>query len=241
MSQCPDCGCDLPDSQTLCKGCYEARYTLVGKPKRSKSFRERLTRRNVLFFLGMFAGGFLEFRFDTRSWVLPTGDPYHTMPTKTAVLTAFALASLVFYVESGRRSIAHISRIHACRSEELEADIGLSNNGKFAYKNLLLWLLGEAIAGAFFYAFVTYMPDFAKIIIVMAVVAVIWYDLYFTKRTRKSYATPLVWLPLILGLFCGVVWKITGEDVWGRLGIACICVRAVYRAIDRAGDRLLRS
>ena len=241
MSRCLDCGCDLPDSQALCKGCYEARYTFVGKPQRSKSFRERLTRRNVLFFLGIFALSFLEFRFDTRSWVLPTGDRYHTMPTETAALTAVALASLTFWVESGRRSIAQVSRIHASRSEEPHANADLSNNSRFMYKNLLLWLLGEATAGAFFYAFVTYMPDFGKAIIVALAVVVIWCDGRYLERAREYYATPLFWLPIILGLFCGMVWRITGEDFWGRLGIACICVRAAYRVIDWAGGRLLRS
>jgi len=103
MAECPDCGCDLPDFQTLCKECYEARYTVLGQLRRSKSFRERLTRDNVIFFLATFAFAFLEFRFDTRSWLPPFTGTYHTMPTKTAVLTASVLASLAFYVESGRR------------------------------------------------------------------------------------------------------------------------------------------
>ena len=33
MSQCPDCGCDLPGFQTLCSECYDARYAGVGRPK----------------------------------------------------------------------------------------------------------------------------------------------------------------------------------------------------------------
>jgi len=103
MSQCPDCGCDLPGFQTLCEKCYEARYTVMGQPRRSKSFRERLTRDNVIFFLVTFVFVFLEFRFDTRRWVPPFTGTYHTMPTKTAALTASVLASLAFYVESGRR------------------------------------------------------------------------------------------------------------------------------------------
>ena len=96
-------------------------------------------------------------------------------------------------------------------------------------------LLGEAIVGVFFYALFPYMPDFALAIILLVAVVVIWYDRDFPKRTSPSYATALFWLPIVLGLFCGVVWKITGEGVWGRIGFACICVRAVYRVIDRAG------
>ena len=33
MSQCPDCGCDLPSFQALCSKCYDARYAEVGRPK----------------------------------------------------------------------------------------------------------------------------------------------------------------------------------------------------------------
>ena len=87
MSLCPDCGCDLPDSQTLCTGCYDARYAEVGLPIRSKSFRESLTRLNVLLVLGTFAFGFLEFRFNTYDYFpfnLLLGYRYHLMPTKTA-------------------------------------------------------------------------------------------------------------------------------------------------------------
>jgi hypothetical protein len=70
----------------------------VGLPIRSKSFRERVTRFNVLLFLGAFAAGFLELRFD-----LFYHYRYHLMPTKTAAVTAFVLASIAFYVESSRR------------------------------------------------------------------------------------------------------------------------------------------
>lgn len=106
MSRCPDCRRGLPDLQTLCKKCYEARYAEVGQPTRSKSFREKLTRPNVLFFLGVFAFGFLEFRFDTRDYFpfnIFGSYRYHLMPTKTAALTAFVFASFAVWVESGRR------------------------------------------------------------------------------------------------------------------------------------------
>ena len=33
MSQCPDCGCDLPSFQTLCSKCYDVKYAGVGHPK----------------------------------------------------------------------------------------------------------------------------------------------------------------------------------------------------------------
>jgi hypothetical protein len=136
------------------------------------------------------------------------------MTTETAALTAVALASFAFWVESGRRSIGEVSSVYAGRSEEPYANADLSNNRRFMYKNSLLWLLGEVTAGAFFYAFITYMSDFGKAIIVAAAVVVIWWDGRYLERARKYYATPLFWLPIILGLFCGVVWRITGEDFW---------------------------
>jgi hypothetical protein len=60
----------------------------------------------VLLFLGTFTFGFLEFRFDTSDYFpfnLFWRYRYHLMPTKTAALTAFVLASIAFYVESSRR------------------------------------------------------------------------------------------------------------------------------------------
>jgi hypothetical protein len=105
-----------------------------------------------------------------------------------------------------------------------------------AYKNLLLWLIGEAIVGVFFYAFVSHLPDFAQSIILLVAIVVIWYRVDFPKRTTRIDATLPFWLPIALGLFCGVRWKITDEDVWVRLGIICICVRAVTEfSIGRAG------
>jgi len=105
----------------------------------------------------------------------------------------------------------------------------LFNYNRSAFQNFLFWLLSEAIVGVFFYALINHLPDFAQVIILLLAIVVIWYRVDFPKRTTKIYATLLFWLPVALGLFCGVMWKITGEDVWARLGIVCICVRAVYR------------
>lgn len=102
MSRCPECGCALPGTETLCRECYSVSYALVGQPKRSKSFRERLTRRNVLFFLGIFAYGFLVCRFQISRFFF-VGHYYAPMPTKLAILTAFVLSSFAFYVESSRQ------------------------------------------------------------------------------------------------------------------------------------------
>jgi hypothetical protein len=114
------------------------------------------------------------------------------------------------------------------------ARFAVSDN-RSAYKNLLFWLLGEVIIGVLFYELLNHLPVAAQVIILLVAIVVIWYRVDFPKRTTKIDATLLFWLPIALGLFCGVMWKITDEDVWVRLGIACICVRAVYRAIHRAG------
>jgi hypothetical protein len=113
----------------------------------------------------------------------------------------------------------------------------LSNRNRSASKNLLLWLLGELIVGAFFYELLNRLADRAQVIILLVAVVVIWYRIDFPKRSTGSYATLLFWLPVALGLFCGVLWKITGEDVWVRSGIACICVRAVYRVYPLPEER----
>jgi hypothetical protein len=97
MSRCSNCGCDLSNLQTLCQECYDERYSRIGQSQKSISFRRRLTGRNVLIFLFVFAYGFLLFR--TRRFHL---DPY-AMTTKASALIAFACASIAFYVESSRR------------------------------------------------------------------------------------------------------------------------------------------
>lgn len=105
----------------------------------------------------------------------------------------------------------------------------MSNQNQFAYKYLLLWLLGGVIVGVFFDELLKRLTDRTQVIILVVAIAVIWYRIEFPKRTTNRSVTLLFWLPLALGLFCGVVWKISGEDIWVRIGIACICVRAVYR------------
>jgi len=95
-------------------------------------------------------------------------------------------------------------------------------------------LLGASIVGVFFYVLSRYMPDFAQAIILLVAVVVIWWDRDFPRRASPSYATALFWFPIVLGLFCGIAWKITGGEVWVRIGLAFICVRAAYRVIDRA-------
>jgi hypothetical protein len=93
----------------------------------------------------------------------------------------------------------------------------------------VLWLLGELTLGVLFCELLNRLTDRAEVIILLAAIVVIWYRIDFPKRTTEGYTTLLFWLPIGLGLFCGAMWKISGEEIWVRIGIACICVRAVYR------------
>ncbi len=74
-------------------------------------------------------------------------------------------------------------------------------------------------------------------IILLVAIVIIWYRIDFPQKTTNRYATLLFWLPVALSLFCGALWKITRWDVWISLGIACICVRAVYRVYPLPGIR----
>jgi hypothetical protein len=88
------------------------------------------------------------------------------------------------------------------------------------------------------YAFLTYMPDVAKAV-VLGVGLLVVFSLHFwalSKRPWKRYGTPPERLSFILAVCCGVVWKITDADVWFRLGGACILVSAGYTAVNRATD-----
>jgi hypothetical protein len=109
---------------------------------------------------------------------------------------------------------------------------GSSSDGWSAYMQMLLWILVA-------YAFFTYMPDFVKFVVLLVGLVVIWCLFLWAKmkRPRKSYETQPRRLSFVLGLCCGVVWKIAGADVWERLAIACIVVSCVYGAVYRVIDR----
>jgi len=90
------------------------------------------------------------------------------------------------------------------------------------------------------YVFVTYVPAPVAVGVLLVGLVVIWYLFWgaYSKRPRKRYRTPQETFCLILGLCCGVVWKITGAEVWGRLAIACIIAAGGYRAVYRVIDRI---
>jgi hypothetical protein len=97
---------------------------------------------------------------------------------------------------------------------------------------LLLWI-------SLSYALLTYLPGFARIVVLGAAFLAVWsLDLWaLSRRPWKRYGSPQPErLSFILCLCCGVVWKITDANVWLRLGGACILVSAIYRALRIATD-----
>ena|SRR5579863_5171384 len=89
------------------------------------------------------------------------------------------------------------------------------------------------------YAFLTCLPGFARVVVLGASFVVAWcLDFWaFSQRPWKRYgAPPPEQLSFLLALCWGVVWKMTGADVWLRLCGACILVSAIYRAVRIATD-----
>jgi hypothetical protein len=113
----------------------------------------------------------------------------------------------------------------------LNVATGRSSYSWSMYMNLLLWIFIS-------YAFLTYMPAFARAVVLGVALVGIWCLFFWaqSQRPRKMYGTPPQHLSFILGVCCGVVWKITGADVWARVGIACILVSGAYRAAYRATE-----
>jgi len=114
----------------------------------------------------------------------------------------------------------------------LTAPKGNSRYGPSAYVQLLLWILIS-------YAFITYTPEPAKAVVLGIGVAVYSYLFYWalSQRPVKKYSTPPDRLSFFLGLCFYVAGKITGADLWERLGAACILVSAGYTAVNKAIDR----
>ena len=131
----------------------------------------------------------------------------------------------------GYEELCH--RCYLARCEALAAPQDSFRRSWTTYLQLLVWILVS-------YAFVTYMPAPAKVgAILVGLLVVLYLFLWaYSRRLRKRYKTPQETVCLVLGLCCGVVWKITDAEVWGRLGIACIFVGGGYRAFHRAIDRI---
>jgi hypothetical protein len=113
----------------------------------------------------------------------------------------------------------------------LTAPQSSSSDSWSAYMDSLLWISVS-------YACLTYLPGFAKVIVLGVGLLVIWCLFFWaqSKRPWKKCGTPPENLSFILGLCCGVLWKITGADLWERLCGASMLVSAGYRAFYRAID-----
>ena len=120
---------------------------------------------------------------------------------------------------------------YLAKYETLTASKDSSSYSGSAYMLLPLWLFMS-------YALLTYIPSLARAIVLGAAFFVIL-CLHFwalSQKPRKSYNSPPELLSFILCLCCGVVWKITGGDVWFRLCGACVLVSSGYKVFYRATD-----
>jgi hypothetical protein len=124
---------------------------------------------------------------------------------------------------------------HGCHLAQYGALTAPNGSSSYSWSvciDLLLWISVS-------YALLTYLPGFAKVVVLgVGFLAVCCLDLWaFSQRPWKRYGSPPPErLSFILAVCCGVVWKITGADVWFRLGGACILVSATYRAARIATD-----
>jgi len=125
---------------------------------------------------------------------------------------------------------------HECYLAQQAASTAVKENlthNWTSYIYSLLWIFVS-------YALLRYMPDSAKVVALLLSLLVTWYLFLWaiSQRPRKRHPTPQGTFSLILGLCCGVVWKITDADVWMRLTLACFLVSAGYKTAYRAIDRL---
>jgi hypothetical protein len=115
-------------------------------------------------------------------------------------------------------------------AQDATAPEGSSSYSWSVCMDLLPWIFVS-------YASLTYMPGFAKAVVLgVVLLVVLCLDFWaLSQRPWKRYGTPPPeQLSFILCLCCGVAWKMTGADVWGRLCEACMLVCAAYRVVYRA-------
>ena len=96
MPKCSNCGCETTSFESLCQGCFDAKYARVSQRKKPKSFRERLSPRCALISIFVFAYAFVTFR--TAEFHLYS----HPMTTHASALSALLFATIAFLWESGK-------------------------------------------------------------------------------------------------------------------------------------------
>ena len=110
------------------------------------------------------------------------------------------------------------------------------SDGRPTYVRFLLLLLGEAVAGVFFYGVFTFMPTEVQMIIGLACWGVIAGDNILHPKSNKSLGSLLCAITAIPVVVCGVEWRITHEDIWSRLMMTGFCLMAVLIFLDRRAD-----
>ena len=93
-------------------------------------------------------------------------------------------------------------------------------------------VLGELIAGTLLYAAFELMPLSVQVLIVFASWIIVSVEnLTFPKN--RSVASILCGITAVCCFLCGAEWRITGSEVWSRLGLVCGCLMASLVFLDR--------
>jgi hypothetical protein len=100
------------------------------------------------------------------------------------------------------------------------------------YPTPFLWGTCLIVAGLVLYAVFTYLPSFVSGIILLAAWGVIGYD-FADRSKRKARAITQYWMIGVPGGIVLILWKLTGNFVWMRLGMVAGCLMAGYIWIDR--------
>lgn len=96
----------------------------------------------------------------------------------------------------------------------------------------ILWGACLIVTGLVLYTLFTYLPPFVSGIILLAAWGVTGYDLADQSKRKARGITPY-WMICVPGSIVLVLWKVTGNVVWMRLGMVAGCLMAGYIWIDR--------
>ena len=100
------------------------------------------------------------------------------------------------------------------------------------YPTPIVWGLCLIAAGLVLYAVFTYSPPIVSGIILLAAWCMNEYN-FFDRSKRKARGNTPYWMICVPGSIVLVLWKLTGNMVWMRLGMVAGCLMAGYIWIDR--------
>lgn len=100
------------------------------------------------------------------------------------------------------------------------------------YPTPILWGACLIAAGSVLYAVFNYLPPIVSGIILLAAWGVNEYN-FADRSKRKARGITPYWMICVPGGIVLVLWKLTGNMVWMRLGMVAACLMAGYIWIDR--------